>query len=717
MLLVPSTEQLDIVTSFKAGTNISANCVAGSGKTTTCMLLANATPERRILMITYNTALKLEVREKLQHAGIKNVEMHTYHGACLKWYGDRTNERMKAVCDDHSPPRPSKPYDVLIVDEVQDATPDYFRFASKLYQDLSCRQLVLLGDEKQCIYRFQGSDHRFLTLCEMLWEMPFVRHTLSTSYRVTEEIAAFVNVVMLGTPKIQAQKSGPPVKYVVTNPYNTYLFRDLIRKRIKEGAKPDDFFILSTTMNGTRLPVRSLEMALVREGIPCYFPTGEDRELKDSLLRGKVVFSSVHQSKGRQRPIVIVFGFDQTYFDIFDRDNIMPRTECPDLLYVAATRAERELILIQDERAAPCPFFCVSVEDLHTRPYMQVLGAPDPSGASSIIARPFKVNVTDLVKHIHPDAGHVLSDYVATVYTRTRDPSFDIDIPNTIVTSLGLEEDISDINGIILPAIQEHEKTGSSTILNTLRVSRPRVHSESDEFEVSIDDTQAPCLSPRQWISVGIEYISRGARLLHKEAQIPQRDRTWLDNGHYRVAVNFLHEYMQYFGTVIYERQLKCMYSDSYCGRIEVSGRIDVQSNNTVLEIKCTKDLTMEHKLQLLVYAWMYRKTVSDEHTTAFRLLNIRTGEEYTLEASYALLTEIVSYLIASKYAKQVVITDHEFVEKHASQRITTKALVQNMFESDDEEPVIRERAPARSSPPAMAKPKGGPMDKFLVRK
>lgn len=700
-----------------------ANCVAGSGKTTTCMLLANAMPECTILMITYNTALKLEVREKLTAANISNVDMHTYHGACLKWYGDRTDECMKSVCDNHSPPRPSKPYDVLIVDEVQDAKPIYFRFASKLYQDLNCRQLVILGDEKQCIYRFQGSDHRFLTLCEPLWGMPFARHTLSTSYRVTHEIAAFVNEVLIGSPKIQAQKSGSPVKYIIANPYNTLIFCEMIRKRIKEGAKPDDIFVLSTAMNGTRLPVRSLEMALVRAGIPCFFPTGDERELKDSLLRGKVVFSSVHQSKGRQRPIVFVFGFDQTYFDIFDRDNVMPRTECPDLLYVAATRAERELVLIQDERAMPCSFFHVSLEDLRTRPYVQILGVPDNALVSSSVSRPFKVSVTDLVRHIHTDAMHVLSEYVASVYTRTQDPTFDIDIPNTIVTSLGLEEDVSDINGIVLPAIQEHEKTGSSTVLNTLRFARPRARSESDEFEVSLEETsmEVEYLSPSQWISVGIEYISRGARLLHKEAQIPRKDRTWLDNGHYRVAVNFLHEYMRFFRNVNYEREVKCVHSDSYCGRIQLSGRIDIQSETALLEIKCTKDLTIEHKLQLLMYAWMYRKTVSNTEGMAFRLLNIRTGEEYTLEASYATLNEIATYLIAAKYSKQAILPDTEFVEKYASQRITEKACFRNMFASDDEddERVVCERVPVvhprRSIPPP--KPRAGPMDRFLVRK
>jgi hypothetical protein len=434
-------------------------------------------------------------------------------------------------------------------------------------------------------------------------------------------------------------------------------------------------------------------------------------------LRGKVVFSSVHQSKGRQRPLVFVFGFDQTYFDIFDRDNVMPRTECPDLLYVAATRAERELILIQDERKAPCSFFCKTLEDIQALPTVKILGSFESVPDASSISKPYKTSVTDLVKHIHTDAMSVLTDYLAEVYTCTQEPSIDTNIPSTITTSLGLEEDVSDINGVILPAIQEYERTGSSTILNTLRFSRKKTEYEDDEYIRSVDDTDGEGLSALDWISVGIEYISRGTRLLHKQAQIPMKDRRWLSNGEYRTAVNFLHRYMEFLRNVEYEVSVKCNYSDQYCGRIELSGRLDVKSDTTLLEIKCTNDLTVDHKLQLLVYAWMYRKSCSNAPDTSFRLLNIRTGEEYTLDASYETLSEIVAFLIAAKYSKQVLVSDQEFVHRHSSDRIKCKAVAPNVFDSDDEEPVIREKAVSHPIP-SLAPPKlrSGPMDKFIVR-
>jgi superfamily I DNA/RNA helicase len=79
--------------------------------------------------------------------------------------------------------------------------------------------------------------------------------------------------------------------------------------------------------------------------------------LDERIIRGKVVFSTFHSVKGRQRKHVFVVGFDESYFDYYARD--ASRTECPNTLYVGCTRATETLVLMEKDNHyedGPLPF-------------------------------------------------------------------------------------------------------------------------------------------------------------------------------------------------------------------------------------------------------------------------------------------------------------------------------------------------------------------------
>jgi hypothetical protein len=73
----PSPEQLAIAASVGGGFSVVVDAVAGSGKTTTVLHIAAASPGKRILLLTYNARLKTETRRRA--AGLKNLEVHSYH--------------------------------------------------------------------------------------------------------------------------------------------------------------------------------------------------------------------------------------------------------------------------------------------------------------------------------------------------------------------------------------------------------------------------------------------------------------------------------------------------------------------------------------------------------------------------------------------------------------------------------------------------------------
>ena len=79
MNLEPSSEQLAIIQAAGEGKSVAVDAVAGSGKTTTILFLADKYPGKTFLLLTYNARLKLEVRQKASELQLKNLEVHTYH--------------------------------------------------------------------------------------------------------------------------------------------------------------------------------------------------------------------------------------------------------------------------------------------------------------------------------------------------------------------------------------------------------------------------------------------------------------------------------------------------------------------------------------------------------------------------------------------------------------------------------------------------------------
>jgi tRNA G46 methylase TrmB len=68
-----SIEQEKIIEEVGKGSNIMVDAVAGSGKSTTILLIANAYPNKKFLQITYNSMLRYEVKEKVKKIEITNI--------------------------------------------------------------------------------------------------------------------------------------------------------------------------------------------------------------------------------------------------------------------------------------------------------------------------------------------------------------------------------------------------------------------------------------------------------------------------------------------------------------------------------------------------------------------------------------------------------------------------------------------------------------------
>jgi hypothetical protein len=78
-------------------------------------------------------------------------------------------------------------------------------------------------------------------------------------------------------------------------------------------------------------------------------------------------------------------------------------------------------------------------------------------------------------------------------------------------------------------------------------------------------------------------------------------------------------------------------------------------------EIKCVREITMDHQLQVVIYAWLLRMKSVDKE---IKIYNIRTGEIQQLDATKEELDYIVVSLLQGKYQQIEKKTDTEFLEE-----------------------------------------------------
>lgn len=91
------------------------------------------------------------------------------------------------------------------------------------------------------------------------------------------------------------------------------------------------------------------------------------------------------------------------------------------------------------------------------------------------------------------------------------------------------------------------------------------------------------------------------------------------------------------------------------------TARVDIITENSVWEIKCTSNTTIDHMLQVVIYRWLWQMTTEEEKQ--FKLFNIKTGEIYFLDATDEEINSIMLALLKGKYEKTERINDEQFLQ------------------------------------------------------
>jgi hypothetical protein len=423
----------------------------------------------------------------------------------------------------------------------------------------------------------------------------------------------------------------------------------------------------------------------------------ETENVDEKVIEGKVVFSTFHSVKGRQRKYVFIVGFDNSYYY---KAKLASREICPNTLYVGATRATDCLYVLEKNDFAtdrPLEFLKMTHHEMKMQPYISFKGTPQSvfykktaeNEQKQLIPR-FNITPSNLITFIPENVIEEISPLLDRIFIRqTGEPTEEdeIELPTVFKTRNGFYEDVSDINGIAIPCIyyQHIQKRWKNTdsspnilktmIENNMSDSKDKEHLYLKDIIQNMPET---CVRISDYLYASNIYIATQERLYFKLKQIESDEYTWLTRENVIKCIKRLDTHVLGDCTrkiPVFEKVLIDYSMDKEHEDIDAilkpffdketifrfSARLDLVTENTMWELKCTSKITIDHLLQVVVYAWLWKILVADDRN--IRILNIKTGEVLQLETTMDELTLIVVALLQGKYCPPVVKTDEEFVQ------------------------------------------------------
>ncbi|KAJ4207052.1 hypothetical protein NW759_014050 [Fusarium solani] len=693
---IPSDDQQKIAKLCRTE-NVVVSARPGSGKTSTAEAIIAAHLDLRVLVLTYSKRLQLETLRRIRP--YLNCEVYTFHSMAGRLFGTEvSNDAIlsklihEALGRNELPQWSSEPFDIIVLDEFQDCTGSLFWLTNCFIQANQKKaggkpaRIVALGDERQAIYGFRGADDRYLTLAPELFgpvsPYPFAKVPLRQSFRLSEQSVRFINEVFLGGEScIVSNKTGPKPIVLKCAPFDSYALARKLWPFIKHyGAENTAILSPSVRQHGTKQgPLQKVVNRLSKMyGVPIHVPPNEEASLNDKVIDGKMCVSTIHQFKGNERDLIVVFGIDASYFKNFGRH--LPDDRCPNEIFVALTRAREQLVLIHHEDKKLMPF--VPVKALHeTADIIDMtkaqrgIEAPSAPGrpAKDGLALPRTVAVRDMVRHVKDESLEKIiqnSLHIRKLPPLPKDEHIKL---RDIVPSdekLKFYEDVSDLNGLAVVAAFEH---GVSGTLDTLDL-------DSDDIK------EMPAIHSQQGVSwlcrQACKYEATVSGYDPRKIQMKYHDFDWIKPYDLALARGRLWRQLRdSIGNLRFEAEVHEQFrinteedTEDCCllGRADIVAvsSLDRNMSDAVWEIKFVSQLSNQHVIQACTYAYLLRLPCAI-------LYNVRTGEKWEITPRDGMegLHQLIEDVLRLKYTTERKMSDEELTEKCAKQRLEVMKL------------------------------------------
>jgi len=614
-----SNEQWNMISYFEQKNHIMCHAVAGAGKTTTLLLCTRRFPDKKYLILTYNKRLQLDAQIKSNG----KVPVYTFHAIASRLYA-------KNIKDDTSLKKvivkqPSKKiyFDVIMIDEAQDMTIEYYILVRFLIRNNPSCQIIIVGDELQAINEYKGANREFLTKADRIYEEfggKWINCKLSISQRLTKTMAKFVNNqlyksnIIVGGNTIN--ENVKPI-YLSLNFWidsNKNRVKDIIDRSVKKFGC-ENIFILAASVRELRKRTgkEPLIAWLIRCGLseyPIYVSGNDDEVLNQDLIKGKLAILSFNAVKGCERKCVILISFDESYFKYFGKkwDNI---EKIPNVLTMAATRASSLLIVISQ---VDLTMRTVNLQTLTDD--VSIFGNPPAKRKILGGDKEYDISVTNLVRHqkisVMEDILNNVKVEDITTYIVDKESSK----INCVIKFGDLMEDLRFIYGILPPVMAEVYMTGKTdfgegleapTIVpdgnlcdyKTCKITKSRYEQYPDNFWENVTMaglTDADCRSVTDWVYLAMARHAMIDGRYHLARQVLHYD--WVDNSIIEACKNTIISVIgKYKGTFEY------ILPKTKIDNKVINGIADFyQDNGTIWEFKFTDEIKPEYVVQLICY-------------------------------------------------------------------------------------------------------------------
>lgn len=678
--IINFSDEQNHAVSFLKNKNIFINAVAGSGKTTTSINISQKFNKKSILLLTYNAKLKIETRKKINDFGLENLEVHSFHSFCVKYYDSKTfkDEKIISIYQNDTKMKSLFTYDIIIIDEAQDLNLIYYNLIKKIYKDCNNKDLkyCIIGDTNQTIYKYSGSDERFLLFSSKIFNngIEWEKCDLKNSFRMSKEATKFINNCMMGYDKINSKKKGERINYVICNTFWDYPYE--IFMKLLEKYKPEDIFILGPSLKSPNTPIRKLEnkIKINHPSIDIHIGDGKDKNDKD-FLKNKLLFTTFHQAKGLERKAVIVFGFDKSYFDYYKK-NSSPFL-CPNELYVAATRGIEKTYLFHHSQNNYLPF--LDKENIKKNANLFEINKLCIKEISECNTR--NITTGDYTSHLSSQI--VLNSKKFFSIIDNGKSLNKIKIIDKINNG-GIYEDVSRINDMVMLIYYEYIITGKISNIEYIHNNENITYHTSENDKNGIDSEDYEKSSGKRnfkisqikeniknktldvsdietFIYLAIRYISFYEGYLNKIKQI--QDYTWLNKNILSECIENIKEFK------LTDNPSFFVNSNIKIKNINMETLFHVIDENNIYFFG-SKDFTDEETIKLALDAliWEYRVKITNkdnwkEYERNYYYLNYISGQSYKLLYTYEELEKLFNYLYCVKYEAKVMLSDSEFLD------------------------------------------------------
>ncbi len=247
-------------------------------------------------------------------------------------------------------------FEHVLVDEYQDIN----AMQLDLIKQFKSNNIFCVGDPRQSIYNWRGSDISFILDFEKYYEKSHII-MLELNYRSNTSLVNLGNEIIkplqlndLKTPVENLQEDSIQIVECRTQKDEYLIALSQIKGAIKIGIEPNEIFVLSRTN-------RSLEdfsKTLLTQGVKFNLKSDEfSTKRQDPLNKSQIILATIHAIKGQEAKIVIIIDTTTQYFPNKVQDNefiahvksISSYDKFQEelrLFYVACTRAKEKLLIL-----------------------------------------------------------------------------------------------------------------------------------------------------------------------------------------------------------------------------------------------------------------------------------------------------------------------------------------------------------------------------------